>query len=126
MHNKPCDSENAQRILEEFWLYYIPIALRSRTACDECAPDICSYRTKLVVVGTCIHFSAGLGASKNMKTFGINDGAKAVDQDDFRLLLSAVEGEVVEGTGRNGAGAGAADLLEGQGSDKAQMSSTSA
>jgi hypothetical protein len=59
-------------------------------------------------------------------TFCLTDGAKTVDQDDFGLLLSAVEGEVVEGTGRNGEGAGAADLIEGQGSDKAQMPSTSA
>jgi hypothetical protein len=33
-----------------------------------------------------------------MINFCFNDGAKAVDQDDFGLLLSAVEGEVVEGT----------------------------
>jgi hypothetical protein len=68
----------------------------------------------------------GLERAKKMITFCFNDGAKAVDQDDFGLLLSAVEGEVVEGTGRNGEGAGAADLIEGQGSDEAQMSSTSA
>jgi hypothetical protein len=63
-------------------------------------------------------------SEKKKITFCFSDGAKAVDQDDFGLLLSAVEGEVVEGTGRHGAGA--ADLIEGQGSDKAQMSSTSA
>jgi hypothetical protein len=61
-----------------------------------------------------------------MITFCFNDRAKAVDQDDFGLLLSVVEGEVVEGTGRKGEGAGAADVIEGQGSDKVQMSSTSA
>jgi hypothetical protein len=48
-----------------------------------------------------------------MITFCFNGGGKAVDQDDFGLLLSAVEGEVVEGTGRHGEGAGAADLIEG-------------
>jgi hypothetical protein len=32
-----------------------------------------------------------------MITFCFNDRAKAVDQDDFGLLLSVVEGEVVEG-----------------------------
>jgi hypothetical protein len=35
-------------------------------------------------------------------TVCFNDGAKAVDQDDFGLVLSAVKGEVVEGTGRHG------------------------
>jgi hypothetical protein len=77
-------------------------------------------------VGTCIYFIAGLVASKKMITLCFNVGGKAVDQDDFGLLLSAVEGEVIEGTGRHGEGAGAADLIEGSGSDKAQMSSTSA
>jgi hypothetical protein len=61
-----------------------------------------------------------------MITFCFNDRAKAVDQDDFGLLLSVVEGEVVEGTERQCEGAGAADVIEGQGSDKVQMSSTSA
>jgi hypothetical protein len=68
----------------------------------------------------------GLERAKKRITFCVSNGAKAVDQDDFGLLLSAVEGEVVEGTRRHGAGAGATDLMEGQGSDKAQMSSTSA
>jgi hypothetical protein len=68
----------------------------------------------------------GLERAKNMITFCFKDGAKAVDQDDFGLLLSAIEGEVVEGMGRHGEGAGAADWIEGQGSYKAQMSSTSA
>jgi hypothetical protein len=63
---------------------------------------------------------------KKNTTFCFNDGAKAVDQDDFGLVLSAVEGEVVEGTGRHSERAGAADLIEGQGSDNAQMSSTNA
>jgi hypothetical protein len=61
-----------------------------------------------------------------MITSRFNDRAKTVDQDDFGLWLSVVEGEVVEGTGRQGEGAGAADLIEGQGSDKVQVSSTSA
>jgi hypothetical protein len=65
----------------------------------------------------------GLERAKNMITFCFNNGAKAVDQDDFGLVLSAV---VVEGTGRRGEGAGAADLIGGQGSNRAQMSSTSA
>jgi hypothetical protein len=68
----------------------------------------------------------GVERAKRMITFCFSDGAKAVDQDDFGLLLSAVEGEVVEWTGRHGEGAGAADLIEGQGSDNAQMSSNSA
>jgi hypothetical protein len=48
-----------------------------------------------------MHFStkcSGLGASKEMVTFQLNDLAKAADQDDFGLLLSVVEGEVDEGT----------------------------
>jgi hypothetical protein len=61
-----------------------------------------------------------------MITFCLNDRAKAVDQDDFGLLLSVVEGEFLEVTRRHGEGAGAADLIEGQGPDKVQMSSTSA
>jgi hypothetical protein len=53
-----------------------------------------------------------------MNTFFYDERAKAVDQDDFGLLLSVVEGEDVEGTGRQDEGAGAAALIEGQGSDK--------
>jgi hypothetical protein len=34
-----------------------------------------------------------------MITFCINDGAKSVDQDDFELLLSAVQGESLRGRG---------------------------
>jgi hypothetical protein len=45
-----------------------------------------------------------------MITSCFNDRAKAVDQDDFGLWLSVVEGEVVEGTGRQGNGAGHADF----------------
>jgi hypothetical protein len=50
-----------------------------------------------------VHTSArnalGLERAKKMITFCFNDRAKAVDQDDFGLLLSVVEGEVVEVTG---------------------------
>jgi hypothetical protein len=63
---------------------------------------------------------------RNWLLFGANDRAKAVDQDDFGLLLSVVDGEVIEGTGRQVEGAGAVDVIEGKGSDKVQVSSNSA
>jgi hypothetical protein len=68
----------------------------------------------------------GLERAKKMITFCFNDRAKAVDQDDLGLLLSDVVSEVLEGTGRQVEGAGAADAIEGQGSDKVRVSSTSA
>jgi hypothetical protein len=61
-----------------------------------------------------------------MITFWFNDSATAVDHNDFGLLLSVVEGEVLEGTGMQVEGSGAADVSKGQGSDKFQVSSTSA
>jgi hypothetical protein len=51
----------------------------------------------------------GLERAKEMITFCFND----CDQGDFGLLLSVVEGKVVEGVGRQGEGARAADLIEG-------------
>jgi hypothetical protein len=42
----------------------------------------------------------GLERAKKMFTFQFNVRAKAVDQDDIGLLLSVVEGEVVEGEGK--------------------------
>jgi hypothetical protein len=56
--------------------------------------------------------------------FCFNDRAKAVDQDDFGLLLSVAEGEFDDGTGAQTEGAGA-DVIEGAGSDKIGMSATS-
>jgi hypothetical protein len=65
-----------------------------------------------------------LERAKKMDAFCFTDRAKAVDQDDFGLLLSVVEGEVDEGTGGQAEGAGA-DMIEGEGSDEIGMSSTS-
>jgi hypothetical protein len=67
-----------------------------------------------------------LGLERNWLLFGANDRAKAVDQDAFGLLLSVVDGEVIEGTGRQVEGVGAVDVIEGKGSDKVQVSSNSA
>jgi hypothetical protein len=78
----------------------------------------------------CVYNSAqnalGLERVKKMVTFCCNGRAKAVDQDGFGLLLSVVEGEVDEGTEREVEGARVADVIEGQGADRGQVSATSA
>jgi hypothetical protein len=64
----------------------------------------------------------GLERAKKMITFCSMNMQRLL----IRMTLGACWGELVEGTGRQGEGAGAADLIEGQGSESVIMSSTSA